>query len=155
MLLIDTILKEKEPEKPAEEAGESGYNIRGLNLLLAEDNDLNAEIAELLLTDAGAKVTIDGDGKQAVDRFTNDPPGTYDAILMDIMMPVMDGLTATETIRAMERPDARTIPIIAMTANAFEEDAKKCLAAGMNAHLAKPLDIEKVIATVARFVNRS
>ena len=90
-----------------------------------------------------------------MDRFTSDPPGTYDAILMDIMMPVMDGLTATETIRAMERPDARTIPIIAMTANAFEEDAKKCLAAGMNAHLAKPLDIEKVIATVARFVNRS
>lgn len=145
----------EKPKQPAEETGESGYNIRGVNLLLADDNDLNAEIAELLLTDAGAKVTIVGDGKQAVDRFTNDPPGTYDAILMDIMMPVMDGLTATETIRAMERPDARTIPIIAMTANAFEEDAKKCLAAGMNAHLAKPLDIEKVIATVARFVNRS
>lgn len=145
----------EKPEPHAEEAGESGYNIRGVNLLLAEDNDLNAEIAELLLTDAGAKVTIVGDGKQAVDRFSSDPPGTYDAILMDIMMPVMDGLTATETIRAMERPDARTIPIIAMTANAFEEDAKKCLAAGMNAHLAKPLDIEKVIATVARFVNRS
>ena len=121
LLLTDTILKEKEPEKPAEEAGESGYNIRGVILLLAEDNDLNAEIAELLLTDAGAKVTIDGDGKQAVDRFSSDPPVTYDAILMDIMMPLMDGLTAT----------------------------------GMNAHLAKPLDIEKVIATVARFVNRS
>lgn len=73
-----------------------------MNLLLAEDNDLNAEIAEPLLTDAGAKVTIVGDGKQAVDRFSSDPPGTYDAILMDIMMPVMDGLTAAETIRAIE-----------------------------------------------------
>lgn len=73
-----------------------------MNLLLAEDNDLNAEIAELLLTDAGAKVTIVCDGKLAVDRFSSDPPGTYDAILMDIMMPVMDGLTAAETIRAIE-----------------------------------------------------
>lgn len=73
-----------------------------MNLLLAEDNYLNAEIAELLLTDAGAKVTIIGDGKLAVDRFSSDPPGTYDAILMDIMMPVMDGLTAAETIRAIE-----------------------------------------------------
>lgn len=73
-----------------------------MNLLLAEDNDLNAEISELLLTDAGAKVTIVGYGKQAVNRFSSDPPGTYDAILMDIMMPVMDGLTAAETIRAIE-----------------------------------------------------
>ena len=125
-----------------------------MKLLLAEDNELNAEIAQLLLADAGAEITLVGDGKQAVDRFLGDPPGTYDAILMDIMMPVMDGITAARTIRAAERPDAQTIPIIAMTANAFEEDAKKCLAAGMNAHIAKPLDIDKVIAAIARFAGK-
>ena len=133
---------------------ESSSDINGLHLLLAEDNDLNAEIAELLLTDAGAQVTIVGDGKQAVDIFSREPVGTFDAILMDIMMPVMDGLTATREIRALERPDAKTIPIVAMTANAFAEDAKKCMEAGMNAHLAKPLDIHKVISTVAGFVRK-
>ena len=126
-------------------------DIRGLRLMLAEDNDLNAEIAKMLLEDAGVIVTVVGDGQQAVSLFQEKPAGTFDVILMDIMMPVMDGLTATKTIRALDRPDARTIPIIAMTANAFEEDAKKCLAAGMNAHLAKPLDIGKLIATIAQY----
>ena len=142
------------PEGVQEAAVESTGSIRGMKLLLAEDNELNAEIAQLLLADAGAEITLVGDGKQAVDRFLGDPPGTYDAILMDIMMPVMDGITAARTIRAAERPDAQTIPIIAMTANAFEEDAKKCLAAGMNAHIAKPLDIDKVIAAIARFAGK-
>lgn len=139
----------EKPQEVQETVSENGSGIKGLHLLLAEDNDLNAEIAELLLTDAGAQVTIVGNGKQAVDLFSSEPAGTFDAILMDIMMPIMDGLTATREIRALERPDAKTIPIVAMTANAFEEDAKKCLAAGMNAHLAKPLDIDKVISTVA------
>ena len=145
-------------EKPADSAegsGGAGADIRGVKLLLAEDNDLNAEIAELLLTDAGAEVTLVRHGKQAVDKFSSEPAGTFDAILMDIMMPVMDGLSATKAIRALDRPDAKEIPIIAMTANAFQEDAKKCLAAGMNAHLAKPLDIEKVIAAIAKFVRKS
>lgn len=124
-------------------------NIEGLNLLLAEDNELNAEIAEMLLKDNGAKVTVVGDGQQALDCFRDNAPGTFDAILMDVMMPVMDGLAATRAIRAIPRADAKRIPIIAMTANAFEEDAKKCLAAGMNAHLAKPFQMEKVIATIA------
>ena len=144
-------------EKPAvvaEESGAGGADIRGVKLLLAEDNDLNADIAELLLSDAGAEVTLVRDGKQAVDKFMSEPAGTFDAILMDIMMPVMDGLTATRAIRELERPDAETIPIIAMTANAFAEDAKKCLEAGMNAHLAKPLDIDKVIAAIAKFVRK-
>ena len=118
------------------------YDIRGLHLLAAEDNELNAEIIEMLLTDDGAKVTVAKNGRQAVECFENNPPGTFDAILMDVMMPVMDGIAATKAIRAMDRADAKTIPIIAMTANAFEEDAKRCFAAGMTAHLAKPFQIE-------------
>ncbi len=124
--------------------------IHGLRLLLAEDNELNAEIAQMLLEDEGAIVTIVADGRQAVEEFQNNPPGTFDAILMDVMMPVMDGLTATREIRALPRPDAKTIPIIAMTANAFAEDAQKCLEAGMTAHLAKPLEMKKAVAIMAR-----
>lgn len=107
------------------------------------------DIAQILLTDRGAKVTPVRDGKQALDWFAQLAPGTFDAILMDVMMPVMDGLTATRAIRALHRPDAQTIPIIAMTANVYAEDAKACLEAGMNAHIDKPLDIDKVIETVA------
>ena len=124
--------------------------IRGYKLLLAEDNELNADIAQTLLEDAGASVTVVADGKQALERFRQDPPGTYDALLMDMMMPVMDGLSATRAIRALDRPDAKTIPIIATTANAFTDDAEKCLRAGMNAHLPKPLQMQSVIETLAR-----
>ena len=132
-----------EKQKKDEEIVEK-YDICGLHLLVAEDNDLNAEIVEMLLTDDGAKVTVAKNGRQAVEHFESNPPGTFDAILMDVMMPVMDGIAATKAIRAMDRADAKTIPIIAMTANAFEEDAKRCLAAGMTAHLAKPFQIENV-----------
>lgn len=127
-------------------------SVHGLHLLLAEDNELNAEIAQMLLEDAGAVTTLVTDGKQAVEIFESNPAGTFDAILMDIMMPVMDGLTATKTIRALDRPDAKTIPIIAMTANAFAEDAKKCMDAGMNAHLSKPLDIETVKQVICEHI---
>ena len=126
-------------------------SLEGLHLLLVEDNALNAEIAETLLTDRGFKITVAGDGQQAIDLFELNSPGTYDAILMDVMMPVVDGLTATRTIRAFEREDAKTIPIIAMTANAFDEDVKKCLAAGMNAHLAKPLQMEQIMETLRTY----
>ena len=112
--------------------------------MLVEDNELNAEIAEFMLTENGAKVEIVNNGLEAVQHFEASEPGTYDVILMDVMMPVMDGLTATKTIRSLERQDAKTIPIIAMTANAFREDKEKCLAAGMNAHLAKPIKIENI-----------
>ena len=141
------------PEVQSESENLKESDIKGLKLLLVEDNGLNAEIAKTLLYDEGAEVTVVGDGKQAVDIFSSNEPGTFDAILMDVMMPVMNGLEATKAIRAMDREDAKTIPIIAMTANAFAEDARKCMAAGMNAHLPKPLQMEKVIATIAKFCN--
>ena len=123
-------------------------DISGLHILLVEDNELNMEIAEFILENQEVKIDKAVNGQEAVEKFESSEIGKYDVILMDIMMPVMDGLTATKTIRALERQDAKTIPIIAMTANAFKEDADKCLEAGMNAHLAKPLDIEKVKRTI-------
>ncbi len=129
-------------------------DIHGLRLLLVEDNELNAEIAQTLLEDEGAQITLAVNGREAVERFAAEPPGSFDAILMDIMMPVMDGLSASRAIRAMERPDAAAIPILAMTANAFEEDAQKCFAAGMNAHLSKPLRISEVVSEIARLCRR-
>lgn len=134
---------EKEKESQSTKAGE-------FHLLLVEDNALNAEIAQMLLEDKGFTITLVTDGQQAVDAFAENPPGTFDAILMDIMMPVLDGLGATRKIRAMEREDARAIPIIAMTANAFDEDVKKCMEAGMDAHLSKPLQIDQVTATILK-----
>lgn len=145
-------IAEKPEEILAEMDGE--VNIAGLHLLLAEDNELNAEIARTLLEDEGAITTIVNDGQQAVDIFSRNKPGTFDAILMDIMMPEMDGLSATKAIRALDREDAGTIPIIAMTANAFDEDEKKCMEAGMNAHLVKPLDIQKMKEAVCRYLNK-
>ena len=126
-------------------------SIKGRHLLLAEDNELNAEIARTLLEDEGAQVTVVHDGQQAVDMFESRPQGTFDAILMDVMMPVIDGLSATRKIRALDRADAGSIPIIAMTANAFDEDVRRCMEAGMNAHLSKPLDMEKVVETIAAY----
>ena len=130
------------------------HTIKGTRILLVEDNELNAEIAKTVLEDDGALVTRVEDGQQAVELFEEKPAGTFDAILMDLMMPVMDGYTATKKIRSLEHSDAKTIPIIAMTANAFQEDAEKCIAVGMNAHLAKPLDIEKVMITICHLVKK-
>ena len=126
-----------------------------MKILLAEDNDLNREIARTLLEQAGAEITEAADGKQAVSIFADNPKGTFDVILMDVMMPVMDGLSAARTIRSMDREDAKDIPIIALTANAFAEDVRKAKNAGMNAHLAKPLQIKTVIATIARLCGRT
>lgn len=128
------------------------YSIEGAHLLLAEDNELNAEIAQILLEDEGAEITLARDGQEAIDIFCGSEPGTFDAILMDVMMPRIDGLEATKMIRAMKREDAKEIPIIAMTANAYDEDARKCIEAGMNEHLAKPLQMDKVIATIAKSI---
>lgn len=124
------------------------YDFHGKRILLAEDNELNREIAAELIRAVGAAVESVGDGVQAVERFGAMPPGYYSLILMDIQMPGMNGYEATERIRSMERPDARTIPIFAMTANAFAEDVNKSREAGMNAHISKPIDVSQMYRTM-------
>lgn len=128
-------------------------SMSGIKVILAEDNALNMEIAKFMLEEAGAYVIEAWNGKEAVDRFAASSENEIDAILLDIMMPVLDGYEASRQIRAMERPDAKTIPIIAMTANAFAEDRIAAIKAGMNEHITKPLDSEKVVRTVMRLVN--
>ena len=128
-------------------------NLTGVNVLLAEDNELNAEIAAVQLEEFGMNVERVADGKNAVEIFRNHPEGTFDVILMDIMMPEMNGYEAAKAIRAMnDRPDGKNIPIIAMTANSFAEDVQASLDAGMNAHLSKPIVIDEVIKTILRYV---
>ena len=130
-------------------------SLCGIRVLLAEDNDLNAEIAEIQLEELGMTVTRAADGKQAVGLFADNPAGTFDVILMDIMMPQMNGYEATKAIRRIQnRPDALAIPIIAMTANAFAEDVQASLDAGMNGHLSKPIVMDEVIKTIARNLDR-
>ena len=123
-----------------------GKPIKGLHILLAEDNELNMEIAEFVLQNEGAVVTKAWNGQEAVERFKKSEPGEFDAILMDIMMPVMNGYEAAKTIRSMDRKDAKAIPIIAMTANAFTEDRIRAKEAGMDQHIAKPIDIKTILA---------
>ena len=122
--------------------------LKGRKILLAEDNDLNAEIAEVILERAGLKTERAEDGIQCVKRVMEMPAGTYDMILMDIQMPQMDGYKATRVIRRLPDKDKACIPIIAMTANAFEEDKRKAIAAGMNGHIAKPIQIDKLLSTL-------
>ena len=122
--------------------------LKGRKILLAEDNDLNAEIAEVILERAGLKTERVDDGIQCVKRVMEMPAGTYDMILMDIQMPQMDGYKATRVIRRLPDKDKACIPIIAMTANAFEEDKRKAIAAGMNGHIAKPIQIDKLLSTL-------
>ena len=131
-----------------EPAPSARVDLSGCRLLLAEDNELNREIAQELIGGAGAVIDCAENGLQAVEMFSQSALGTYAAILMDIQMPVMNGLDATRAIRKLERPDAAAVPIIAMTANAFVEDVKNSLHAGMNAHISKPLDMEKVFSTI-------
>lgn len=137
--------------KQNEVKSEVHANLQGMKTLLVEDIELNLEIAQSILEEEGAVVTPAMNGQEAVDAFVNNPAGTFDVIIMDIMMPVMDGITATKTIRALERPDAKTIPIIAMTANAYEEDIRNTQAAGMNAHLSKPIDVNLMFKTLSHF----
>lgn len=134
------------------DAADMESSLRGKHILLAEDNELNAEIAIAILEETGLIIDRVEDGIQCVDRIEQMPAGTYDMILMDIQMPNMDGYEATKCIRHLQDIKKAEIPIIAMTANAFQEDAEKCIAVGMNAHLAKPLDIEKVEQTICKQV---
>ena len=131
-------------------------DLKGIKVLLAEDNDLNAELATILLEDLGMTVTRAADGQEVVDLFAEHPAGTYDIILMDIMMPKMDGHQAAKAIREMyaDRPDAEEIPIIALSANAFSEDVQASLDAGMNGHVSKPLNMEEVTKVIERNLNR-
>lgn len=121
-------------------ADEAAYDFSGHRVLMAEDNDLNAEIAIELLEMVQMKADRADNGEEALRLFEASPSGTYDAILMDMQMPVMDGLEATRAIRRSEHPQAKSIPIYAMTANAFNDDVAKALSCGMNGHIAKPID---------------
>lgn len=129
-------------------------DMKGVKVLLAEDNDINAELGKMILEVYGMVVTRVENGKEVVDLFKDNPPKSFDVILMDIMMPVMDGHEATRAIRAMykERPDSKTIPIIALSANAFVEDVQASLEAGMNGHISKPLNASEVVATIQRYI---
>lgn len=137
-------------EEPTEE--EHNVSIEGVRVLVAEDNDLNMEIAEFVLSSVGAVVIKASNGQEAIDIFEKSKVGEIDIILMDVMMPGVDGLDATRIIRSMSREDAKTIPIIAMTANAFSEDRRRAVEAGMNEHLAKPLESTVIIKTIAKYL---
>lgn len=143
-LPLETISERKNVQK-------QDFSIKGMNLLIVEDNDLNMEIAQFIADESGASSSAAFNGKEALDIYLNNPPGTFDAIVMDIMMPEMNGLEATAMIRSSGREDALTIPVIAMSANAFEEDVSKALAAGMNAHISKPVDQNRMISVISRF----
>lgn len=132
---------------------ENVKDLSGAKVLLVEDNDLNMEIATFIFEEENCEVVCAYDGKEALDIFKESKPGTFDVIMMDIMMPVMNGLEATKAIRELPREDAKTIPIIAMTANAFNEDVEKSKQAGMNAHLTKPLRANEIIGVVSEYIN--
>ena len=142
---LDRQAKAQEKEEAAD------ADITGLRILVAEDNELNMEIAEFLLTNAGAVIIRASNGKEAVEAFAKSGVGEVNVILMDIMMPVMDGLEATREIRTMNRSDASAVVIIAMTANAFTEDKTKALKSGMDDYLTKPLESEKLIRALSRY----
>ena len=149
-LLIAEHVQTEEKEKKRKE-----MDFHGLHVLLAEDNDLNAEIATVLLEEKGMIVTRVVDGKSALTQFCNTDPGTFDLILMDIMMPEMNGYETTKAIRNLpERPDGKEIPIIAMTANAFAEDVQNALNAGMDDHVAKPVDMGILISVIKKYIER-
>jgi len=150
--LISAFQKAKGQSAEKEIAKKINFDFTGKRVLLAEDNQINAEIAKALLEDKHFEVEVAPNGLKAMEMFTKSPVGYYDAILMDVRMPMMDGLQATSNIRHWDKPDAKKIPIIAMTANAFDEDIEKSRAAGMSAHLSKPIDPELMYRTLYRFV---
>ena len=149
--LVNDFLGTDYKEEDTLEEENLSKNLSGLTALLVEDNELNMEIAKFILENAGINVITAKERKEAVDVFAKSDDHYFDVILMDIMMPVMDGLTATKTIRSVERQEAKTIPIFAMTANAFLDDKKQSKEAGMNEHLSKPLDEKKLMNTIWKY----
>ena len=143
---------DSDADKREEQKDVSEKSIKGLYILLAEDNELNMEIAEFVLQNEGADVSKAWNGQEAVELFRNSEPGEFDVILMDIMMPVMNGYEATKMIRSLDREDAKEVPIIAMTANAFTEDRIRAKEAGMDEHVAKPVDVELLIKVIHKLV---
>lgn len=139
------------PQAAEPQETQAAISLSGMRLLLTEDNELNMEVAAFLLENSGAIVTKAWNGKEALDIFAASPRDSFDVILMDVMMPVMDGYEAAAAIRRLPRADAQTVGIIAMTANAFAEDRQKAYESGMNEHLAKPLDKEKLLRTIAKY----
>ena len=151
---IPLLIAEHVPAEKKEKLRDD-IDVRGLHVLLAEDNDLNAEIAVTLLEEKGMIVTRAADGKSALTQFCNTAPGTFELILMDIMMPEMNGYETTKAIRNMpDRPDGKKIPIIAMTANAFAEDIRAALDAGMDGHVAKPVDMGVLLSVITKYIKR-
>ena len=144
-----------EADQRKEQENVSEKSIKGLHILLAEDNELNMEIAEFMLQNEGADVTKAWNGQEAVELFRKSKPGEFDVILMDIMMPVMNGYEATKLIRSLDREDARMIPIIAMTANAFTEDRLRAKEAGMDEHIPKPVDVKLLLKVIHKLMEKS
>jgi len=143
-------------ERAAQAAdADAGYTLAGRRVLIAEDMEINAEILMDILEMEEIEADHAENGRIAVDMFSASEPGAYSAVLMDIRMPEMDGLEAAEAIRALDRPDAKTIPIIALTANAFDEDVQRSLQAGMNAHLTKPVEPEVLYRTLDELIGRT
>ncbi len=149
-IMLPIRIDETHSVQSADEEQNLQGNIAGMRVLLVEDNEINCEIVEFMLKDAGAEVVTANDGKAAVDVFAQSAPGTFDCVLMDLMMPVMSGYEATRVIRGLNRSDAKTVPIIALSANAFEEDVTMAKDAGMNEHLAKPVDMNKMFEVMSR-----
>ena len=145
-------LRPVKEHKIQEKAPQNKKDFSGIRVLVTEDNPLNMEILQYILEDMGMKVDNAYDGKEAVDKFEASKIGYYDLIIMDIMMPVMGGLEAAHAIRTMERADSNKVPIVAISANAFDEDIHRSLASGMNAHLSKPVEIDKLRETLGRLL---
>ena len=149
-----TFKTDKEYREEKVVANQQDFSLAGKKILAAEDNTLNAEILIFLLDDMGADTVLVENGKQVVEAFKESDWDEYDCILMDVMMPIMDGYTATRRIRGLSRPDAQSIPIIALTANAFAEDRKKAMEAGMNDHVAKPVDMKVLTAVLQKYLEK-
>ena len=152
--VVELYVPEVEPEAEAPAESVSEESLKDARILLVEDNDINIYVAQLILEDAGCIVTVAKNGQEALDAVAASPVGWFHAILMDVRMPVMDGVEATRRIRALERADAKTVPIIAMTADAFTQEQKRTLDAGMNCHLSKPINPQLLYQELSTYIRR-